>query len=79
MAAIGGKIRKNRPDIRKGAIRVMGSAAGRQQQKESGREVVRSRKLLSSVRRNRHLGARVLDQMWSGRDSRISDIVKAEE
>jgi len=43
-ACIGGKIRKNRPDVRKGEIRIVGSARGRQKQKQSGREVVRSTK-----------------------------------
>ena len=40
-ACIRGKIRKNRPDIRKGEIRIVGSRRGRQEQKESGQEVVR--------------------------------------
>jgi len=43
-ACIGGKIRKNRPNIRKGEIRIVGSGRGRQEQKQSGREVVRSTK-----------------------------------
>ena len=43
-ACIGGKIRKNRPDVRKGEIRKVGSARGRKEQKQSGREVVRSTK-----------------------------------
>jgi len=41
---IGGKIGKNRPDVRKGEIRIVGSGRGRQEQKQSGREVVRSTK-----------------------------------
>jgi len=41
-ACIGGKIRKNRPDVRKGEIRIVGSGRGRQEKKQSGREVVRS-------------------------------------
>jgi len=41
-ACIGGKIRKNRPDIRKGEIRIVRSGRGRQEKKPSGREVVRS-------------------------------------
>jgi len=41
-ACIEGKIRKNRPDVRKGEIRIMGSGRGRQEKKQSGREVVRS-------------------------------------
>jgi len=41
-ACIGGKIRKNRPDIRKGEIRIVRSGRGRQEKKQSGREVVRS-------------------------------------
>jgi len=40
-ACIGGKIRKNRPDVRKGEIRIVGSGRGRQEQKQWGREVVR--------------------------------------
>ena len=43
-ACIGGKIRKNRPDVRKGEIRIVRSGRGRQEQKESGRDVVRSTK-----------------------------------
>jgi len=43
-ACIGGKIRKNRPDVRKGEIRILGSGRGRQEQKQSGQEVVRSAK-----------------------------------
>jgi len=43
-ACIGGKIRKNRPDVRKGEIRIVGSGQGRQDQKQSGREMVRSMK-----------------------------------
>jgi len=43
-ACIGGKIRKNRADVRKGEIRIVGSGRGRQEQKQSGREVVRSTK-----------------------------------
>jgi len=43
-ACIGRKIRKNRPDARKGGVRIVGSRQGRQEQKESGQEVVRSRK-----------------------------------
>ena len=39
-ACIGGKIRKNRPDVTKGEIRIVGSGRGRQEQKQSGREVV---------------------------------------
>jgi len=31
-ACIGGKIRKNRPDIRKGEIRILGSGRGSQEQ-----------------------------------------------
>jgi len=42
-ACIGGKIRKNRPDVRKGEIRIVGSGGGSQEKKQSGREVVRSR------------------------------------
>jgi len=34
-ACIGGKIRKNRPDVRKGEIRIVGSGRGRQEQKQS--------------------------------------------
>jgi len=41
-ACIGGKIRKNRPDVRKGEIRIVGSGRERQAQKYWGREVVRS-------------------------------------
>jgi len=41
-ACIGGKIRKNRPDVRKGEIRIVGSGRGRQEKKQSVREVVRS-------------------------------------
>jgi len=41
-ACIGGKIRKNRPDVRKGEIRIVGSRRGRQEQKHWGCEVVRS-------------------------------------
>jgi len=41
-ACIGGKIRKNRPDVRKEEIRIVGSGRGRQEKKQSGREVVRS-------------------------------------
>jgi len=41
-ACIGGKIRKNRPDVRKGEIRIVGSGQARQEQKQAGREVVRS-------------------------------------
>ena len=41
---IGGKIRKNRPDVRKGDIRIVVSGRGRQEQKESARELVRSMK-----------------------------------
>ena len=37
-----GEIRKNRPDVRKGEIRMVGSGRGRQEKKQSGREVVRS-------------------------------------
>jgi len=33
-ACIGGKLRKNRPDVRKGEIRIVGSRRGRQEQKE---------------------------------------------
>jgi len=44
VACIGGKIRKNRPDVRKGEIRIVGSARGRQVQKQSGQGVVRSTK-----------------------------------
>jgi len=43
-ASIGGKIRKHRPDIRKGEIRIRGCGRGRQEHKESGREVATSRK-----------------------------------
>jgi len=43
-ACIGGKIRKHRPDVRKGEIRMVGSGRGRQEQKQSGQEVVRSTK-----------------------------------
>jgi len=43
-ACIGGKIRKNRPGVRKGEIRIAGSGRGRQEQKQSGREVERSTK-----------------------------------
>jgi len=43
-ACTGGKIRKNRPDVRKGEIRIVGSGGGRQEQKHAGREVVRSTK-----------------------------------
>ena len=43
-ACIRGKIRKNRPDIRKGEIRIVGSGRGRQEQEQLGREVVRSTK-----------------------------------
>jgi len=39
-ACIGGKIRKNRPDVRKGEIRIVGSERGRQELKQSGRQVV---------------------------------------
>jgi len=41
-ACIGGKIRKNRPDVREGEIGIVGSRRGRQEKKQSGREVVRS-------------------------------------
>jgi len=41
-ACIGGKIRKNRPDVRKGEIRIVGSGRVRQEKKQSGREVVGS-------------------------------------
>jgi len=78
-ACIGGKIRKNRPDARKGEIRIVGSAGGRQEQKQSGREVVRSTKPCRSVRRNRHLGARVLDSTSSGGECPRSDIFRAGE
>jgi len=37
-----GKIRMNRPDVRKAKIRIMGSGRGGQEQKEWEREVVRS-------------------------------------
>ena len=43
-ACIGGKIRKNRPEVRKGEISILGSGRGRQEQKQWGREVVRSTK-----------------------------------
>ena len=43
-ACIGSKIRKNRPDVRKGEIRIVGSGRVRQEQKQAGREGVRSRK-----------------------------------
>ena len=43
-ACIGGKIRKHRPDVRKGEMRVVGSGQGRQEQKQSGEDVVRSTK-----------------------------------
>ena len=43
-ACIGGKIRKNGPDVRKGQIRILGSGRGRQEHKQSGRDVVRSTK-----------------------------------
>ena len=33
---IGGKIRKNRPDVKKGEISIVGSGQGRQEQKQSG-------------------------------------------
>jgi len=42
VACIGGKIRKNRPDVRKREMRIVGSGQARQEQKQSGREVVRS-------------------------------------
>ena len=35
-ACIGGKIRKNRPDVSKAEIRIVGSGRGRQEQKQSG-------------------------------------------
>jgi len=35
-ASIGGKIRKHRPDIRKGDIRIVGCGRGRQEHTESG-------------------------------------------
>ena len=35
-ACIGGKIRKNRRDVRKGEIRIVGSGRGSQEQKQSG-------------------------------------------
>jgi len=44
LAYIWGKIRNNRPDTRKGKIRIVGSGQGRQEQGESGREVVKSTK-----------------------------------
>jgi len=43
-ACIGGKIRKNRPDVRKEEIKIVASRQGRQEQKESGPEVARSTK-----------------------------------
>jgi len=43
-ACIGGKIRKNKPEVRKGEIRIVGSGRGRLEQKLSGRVVVRSTK-----------------------------------
>jgi len=43
-ACIEGKIRKNRPDVRKGEIRIVESGRGRQEQKESGQALVRSTK-----------------------------------
>ena len=43
-ACTGGKIRKNIPDVRKGEIRIVGSGRGRQEQTQSGPEVVRSTK-----------------------------------
>jgi len=44
VACIGGKISKNRPDVRKREIRIVGARRGRQEQKQLGREVVRSTK-----------------------------------
>jgi len=35
-ACIGGKIRKNRPDVRKGEITIVGSGRGRQERKHAG-------------------------------------------
>ena len=43
-ACIGGKIRKNRPDVTKGEIRIVGSGRWRQEKKQSRREVVRSKR-----------------------------------
>jgi len=43
-AYIEGKIRKNRPDIRKREIRIVGSGRGRHEQPECGRQVVSSTK-----------------------------------
>ena len=71
-----GNMRENRPDVRKGEIRIVGSIWGRYKEKESWWEVVRSTMSGRSGRRNRHLDARVLYPASSGPKSPKLDTIK---